>query len=114
MARVLVADNDPSALDLALLDLRLEGHTVFGVPDGPSALMMTEIVFPDVVVLDYRMPPGPTGLIVGKQLRSHYPELHVVLYTNYHDADLIRAAWESGLHFLPKGDLRRLRAAVSA
>ena len=30
MTRILVADNDPDALDLAVLDLRLEGHEVSG------------------------------------------------------------------------------------
>jgi CheY-like chemotaxis protein len=114
MARILVADNDPNALDLAMLDLRLEGHHVVGVPDGESAVTMAEKMTPDVVVLDYRMPPGPTGLVVGQRLRVQYPGLRIVLYTNYHDADLVRDVHESGLLFLPKGDLRRLRAAVSA
>lgn len=114
MARILVADNDPSALALAMLDLRLEGHTVVGATDGESALTLTTRMAPDVIVLDYRMPPGPTGLMVGKQLRTQYPELRVVLYTNYADADLVLDALESGLIFLPKGNLRRLRAAVSA
>jgi CheY-like chemotaxis protein len=114
MARILVADNDPEALDLAMLDLRLEGHTVVGAPDGETALTLVERMAPDVVVLDYRMPPGPTGLVVGTRLRVEHPELRIVLYTNYHDADLVRATRQSGITFLPKGDLRRLRAAVSA
>jgi CheY-like chemotaxis protein len=58
MARILVADNDSDALDLAMLDLRLEGHTVAGAPDGASALALVEQFLPDVVVLDYRMPPS--------------------------------------------------------
>ena len=62
MARVLIVDNDPDALDLALLDLRLEGHTVLGAPDGEIALTLIDDFGPDVVVLDYRMPPGRTGL----------------------------------------------------
>ncbi len=114
MPRILVADNDPSALELAMLDLRLEGHTVVGAAGGESALTLMESMTPDVVVLDYRMPPGPTGLTVGRQLRAQHPELRIVLYTNYHDANLVRDALVSGLLFLPKGDLRRLRAAVSA
>lgn len=114
MARILVADNDPDALDLAMLDLRLEGHIVVGAPDGETALTLVEKIAFDVVVLDYRMPPGPNGLMVGARLRVQHPELRIVLYTNYHDADLVDEALEFGLQFLPKGDLRRLRAAVSA
>jgi len=113
VARILVADNDRSALDLAMLDLRLEGHTVLGVADGESALVTVAKMAPDVVVLDYRMPPGPSGLTVARRLRALHPDLRIVLYTNYPDADLVRDALEAGVVFLAKGDIRRLRAAVA-
>ena len=62
MARIVVADNDLDALDLALTDLRLEGHEVYGALDAADAETLVGKVSPDVVVLDYRMPPGITGL----------------------------------------------------
>jgi CheY-like chemotaxis protein len=112
MARVLVADNDPEALGLALLDLELEGHTVRGAPDGDAALAALPEFLPDVVVLDYRMPPGPDGLAVARRLRAERPELRLVIYSNYQDVDLVRQATELGVPFLPKGNLLTLRAAV--
>ena len=112
MARILVADNDSDALDLAMLDLRLEGHTVAGAPDGASALALVEQFRPDVVVLDYRMPPGPSGLEVAAILRRVRPALRVVIYSNYQDVEIVRQAAELGVAFLPKGNLRTLRAAV--
>ena len=107
-----MADNDPDALELALLDLRLEGHTVLGARDGQSALDLVAEFEPDVVVLDYRMPPGPSGLAVGRQLRTQQPELRIVIYSNYQDVELVAQAAEVGIPFLPKGNLRTLRAAV--
>jgi CheY-like chemotaxis protein len=112
MARVLVADNDPDALDLALLDLRLEGHEVLGAPDATRALDMVATFDPDVVVLDHRMPPGPTGLSVALRLHADRPDLRLVIYSNYQDVELVRAATDAGIAFLPKGNLRTLRAAV--
>jgi two-component system nitrogen regulation response regulator NtrX len=112
MARVLVADNDPDALDLALLDLRLEGHEVLGAPDGDQALALIKTFDPEVVVLDHRMPPGPTGLSVALRLHADRPDLRVVIYSNYQDVELVREATEAGIPFLPKGNLRTLRAAV--
>jgi CheY-like chemotaxis protein len=112
MARVLVADNDPDALELAVLDLRLEGHVVAGAIDGQNALDLVGSFHPDVVVLDYRMPPGPTGLAVARELRTAQPELRIVIYSNYQDVDLVAKAAEFGVPFLPKGNLRTLRAAV--
>jgi len=114
VARVLVADNDAEALDLALLDLQLEGHVVQGAEDGETALRLLPDFHPDVVVLDYRMPPGRNGLAVARQLRQEHPDLALVIYSNYQDVDLVRQARELGVPFLPKGNLRTLRAAVRA
>jgi CheY-like chemotaxis protein len=112
MARILVADNDPQALELALLDLRLEGHTVLGAPDATNIQDLIAEFDPDVLVLDHRMPPGPNGLSVALRLRTERPELRVVVYSNYQDVDLVRQAGAAGVPFLPKGNLRTLRAAV--
>ena len=112
MARILVADNDPDALDLAVLDLRLEGHTVVGAPDGNTALALIDEFRPDVVVLDHRMPPGPTGLAVAIRLRAERPDLRVVIYSNYQRVELRAQAARIGVPFLAKGNLRALRAAV--
>jgi two-component system response regulator NreC len=100
VARILVADNDPDA------------HTVLGAMDGHSALELVDEFGPEVVVLDYRMPPGPTGLAVGSQLRRERPDLRVVIYSNYQSVELVTQAAQVGIAFLPKGNLRTLRAAV--
>jgi CheY-like chemotaxis protein len=110
--RVLVADNDPDALELALLDLRLEGHVVAGAPDGTSALELVDSFKPDVVVLDYRMPPGPSGLEIAARLRARHPEVRVLIYSNYQSVELVARAAAAGVAFLPKGNLRTLRSAV--
>jgi CheY-like chemotaxis protein len=111
--RVLVADNDPEALDLVVLDLRLEGHVVLGVSSGCEALTTVAKFAPDVLVLDYRMPPGPTGLDVAEFVRAARPNLSMILYTNYQDAAIARRAADLGMVFLPKGNLRGLRELVS-
>jgi CheY-like chemotaxis protein len=112
MARVLVADNDPQALELALLDLRLEGHTVLGAADAIRIHDLLDEFRPDVLVLDHRMPPGPSGLSIALRLRTERPDLRVVVYSNYQDVELVRQAHDGGVPFLPKGNLRTLRAAV--
>lgn len=113
MSVVVVAENDPDALDLALTDLRLEGHEVHGAPDAASAEALIAEIHPDTVVLDHRMPPGETGLTLAERLVVSHPELRVVLYSNYRSADLAERAEAIGVPFLAKGNLAALRAAVN-
>jgi DNA-binding NtrC family response regulator len=114
MARIVVADNDLDALDLALTDLRLEGHDVYGALDAADAEALVARVSPDVVVLDYRMPPGISGLDLAERLLIDDPALRVVIYSNYQRVELRSHAARLGVPFLAKGNLRALRAAVLA
>lgn len=113
MARVVVADNDPDALELALTDLRLEGHEVLGALDAARAEHLIRTTSPEVAVLDYRMPPGETGLDLAERLAKTHPDLYVVIYSNYQRVDIRERAAAAGVRFLAKGDLRALRAAVN-
>jgi len=111
--RVVIADNDPGALELVLTDLRLEGHEIVGVcHDGATAIELCEQLHPDVAVIDHRMPPGPHGLEVAQRLAEVAPDVRVIVFTNYQDRKLIDAVRASGATYLPKGNLRLLRRAV--
>jgi CheY-like chemotaxis protein len=110
--RIVVADNDPDALDLLDLDLGLEGHEVVGRGrSGTEAIALCEDLRPDVLVVDLRMPPGPDGLAVVSALREQ-PGLHMIIYTNYRDRDVAASAARAGAGYLLKGDLRALRRAI--
>jgi AmiR/NasT family two-component response regulator len=110
--RVVVADNDPDALDLLDLDLALEGHDIVGrARDGAQAVALCRELTPDLLVVDLRMPPGPDGLAVVSEL-SGQPGLSMIIYTNYRDAKLAAQAQRHGAAYLLKGDLRTLRTAI--
>lgn len=111
--RLVVVDNDTSALDLAVLDLGLEGHDVVAVAhDGVTALALVHEHRPDVLVVDHRMPPGPWGIEVAEEVRRSVPETQVVVYSNYESADLARRSAAIGVQLVRKGELSRLRRAV--
>lgn len=112
--RVVVVDNDADALELVVLDLRLEGHDIVGTAlDGATALDLVDSLAPDVLVVDHRMPPGPSGLEVAEIVRRDHPDVDVVLYTNYRSADIEARTASAGAIFVPKGNLRTLRRAVA-
>lgn len=110
---VVVADNDPDALELALTDLTLEGHEVHGAPHAAAAKELVDALAPDVLVLDHRMPPGPSGLELAEELVAAGTRVRIVIYSNYQSPALRARAAGIGVPFLAKGNLRTLRAAVT-
>lgn len=111
--RLVLVDNDASALELIDLDLALEGHDIVGrASQGEEALDVVADAQPDVVVVDYRMPPGIDGMEVARRIRRRWPDIRVLLYTNYVRPELVREAERIGATFLRKGDLGTLRRAI--
>jgi CheY-like chemotaxis protein len=112
--RIVVADNDPEIIDLLVDDLRAEGHDVVATAtQGDVALQLCLEHHPDVLVIDFRMPPGPNGIETATQVREQTPDVAVVLYTNYRAPDIRTNAERIGATYLLKGNLRALRRAVN-
>jgi len=111
--RIVVAENDPDALELLLVDLRFEGHDIVGTAaDGETAFELCRRLHPDVCILDFRMPPGPNGLATAARLRAAQPAMRVVIYSNYMQGWIRDQARAIGVRFLVKGNLQALRQAV--
>ena len=69
LARVLLAEDDPAALESVSRALQLEGYEVDEVRDGAEALRVAVEAMPDLLVLDVMM-PEVDGLTVCRRLRS--------------------------------------------
>jgi DNA-binding NtrC family response regulator len=110
---LVVADNDPEALDLLVTDFKLEGHDIVGTAyGGDRALELCRDLKPDALVVDFRMPPGMNGVQTAQSVHDELPEIRVILYTNYVNADVARGARKAGAILIEKGNLRALRRAV--
>ena len=80
---VLVVDDDPVNLQVAINHLMVAGHGVRTATGGPQALkIINSNEKPDLVLLDIMM-PGMTGYEVCQKLREHYTasDLPVVMLT---------------------------------
>ncbi len=109
--RILIADdNRDSAETLAAL-LRMEGHEVTSVHDGPVALSVFGDLKPDVALLDIGM-PGLTGYEVARKMRqsSLGPAIKLIAITGWgQDIDKERAyAAGFDLHLTKPVDPHRL------
>lgn len=64
MARLLVVDDDPVNLRLAITTLELAGYEVLSAGGGAEAVEMALAHAPDLVLMDVQMPgvDGPTAL----------------------------------------------------
>ena len=82
--KVFIAD-DSSAVVERLADLLKEvpGAQVVGqAGDVPDAVRGIQKMKPDALILDLQM-PGGSGLDVLRAVRKDYPQLHVLICTNY-------------------------------
>ena len=82
---VLVVEDDPEVLQVAVETLKALGYNVVTAPDGPSALSrlrrnarQIDVLFTDVV-----MPKGMSGIELARQARELRPDLHILLASGY-------------------------------
>jgi signal transduction histidine kinase/ActR/RegA family two-component response regulator len=116
--RILVVDDNQDAADSLAKLLKILGHDVRVVYDGPSAIAMSQEQGPDVVMLDIGM-PMMNGYDVARALRAAETSAVLVAVTGWgHDAAK-RQAREAGFdHHLVKpvseSELIQLLARVAA
>ena len=69
---IMVVEDDPDLLDLVTLLLRENGHMVSGASDGAEALRLVAggAIRPDILLTDYNLPSGQSGVDLLKALRQ--------------------------------------------
>jgi CheY-like chemotaxis protein len=94
---LIVDDNKDAAESMALL-LRLAGHDVRVVHDGPAALEAAASSPPEVVLLDIGLPKGMDGYDVARGLRAR-PAMRcalLIVMTGYGQEEDRRRSREAG------------------
>jgi CheY-like chemotaxis protein len=110
---IVLADNDPAIIDLVSTDLEFEGHRVVATSlTGEGAVDACDKHHPDVLVVDYRMPPGLDGLETIRRVREAGTAETCILYSNYRSQAIATVAKNIGAIYVKKGPLRTLRAAL--
>ena len=90
MATALIVDDEAVPRDALAGWLRAGGFDARTAPDALSALALMEARPADVAVLDVRL-PGPDGMWLADQLRTHFPATAIVVYAGLADLDV--ALW---------------------
>jgi two-component system response regulator NreC len=93
MARILIADDRETMRNA--LKLTIGTHPGWGVcgeaDNGREVLAKAAELQPDVVVLDFKMPPV-NGIKAGSELSASMPNMPIVMYTLYRTRELEVAA----------------------
>jgi len=86
MARILVADDEPSICEAFAALLAAEGHQSLTAANGREAVQLVRSAQPDVVFLDVRM-PGLDGISALKEIRAFDSTVPVIVMTAYGTLD---------------------------
>jgi signal transduction histidine kinase/DNA-binding response OmpR family regulator len=115
--RVLVVDDNIDAAESIAVYLRLEGHEVRTVSDGPQAVAIAQVFAPHVAVIDIGL-PGMNGYEVARRLclkGAESPALLIAL-TGYGQKEDRARSEEAGFdhHFVKPADPRIIQSAIAA
>jgi len=77
---VLVVDDNPTTIQVAMMVCQLCGHASVGARDGEEAWQALNAGPVDLVLTDLHM-PGVGGLALVRALRTHRPELPIIAVT---------------------------------
>ncbi len=101
---LLICDDHPvvrSGLH-GMLESQPDLRVVAEAADGAEAISLARQHWPDVVLMDLRM-PGVDGVTATKQIKAEHPNTDVLILTTYDtDADIVRAVSVGALGFLLK------------
>jgi DNA-binding response OmpR family regulator len=92
---ILVVDDDPNILKALQLRLKSCGFNVLTAPDGASALSLTGVMKPDLVITDIWMPVG-VGFSLAYRLKQSMPEVPFIFLTASKQTELKNMAEQVG------------------
>ena len=116
-ARILIVEDDPEVREYLALFLNEQGYNSLVAIDGPSALALLarRRAAPDLVIADYNLPNGLTGVEVSQRLRAELDlTIPVVILTGDISTSALRdIALHDCVQFSKPVKLRELSQAIA-
>jgi two-component system response regulator DegU len=110
--RVLIVDDNAEFRRLIVRVLDGIAEVAGECESGSRAVAAYDALQPDCVLMDIRM-HGIDGIEATRRIRARHPDAHIVIVTEYEDAELRRAARQAGARaYVVKDDLLPLRTML--
>jgi len=77
LPQVLIVEDEPAIAELIAVNLRHNGFTPVWAEDGVSAQRELDAALPDVILLDWMLPGGSSGLNLARKWRTDQRSKHV-------------------------------------
>lgn len=112
--KILLIDDEDSVRQMLSDFLTLKGYQTIEAPGGVKGVQMAELLKPDLILLDLKM-PEMDGIAVLKKLRHSNTQAAVVMLTGVYDEVTARQAIQLGAYeYLTKPiDLSTLENLIS-
>ena len=110
MKRILIVEDNTFFLQFLrkTLSARFPSIDILEAVNGEEALQKIKMLPPDTVFMDLRL-PGENGLELTKKIKAQYPNIVVVIITNYDLPEYREAAYQSKAdHFLSKDSFLKI------
>ncbi len=117
MANILVIEDNPDNMTLAVLLLTSAGHTVLSASDAEVGLTLAHEQLPQLILMDIQLPGmdglQATGLLKGDPATAAIPVIALTALAMKGDEERIRAAGCDGYISKPMG-IQQFLATVAA
>ncbi len=110
MKRILIVEDNAFFLQFfrETLRARFPHLELSEAANGEEAMGKIKVFQPDAIFMDLRL-PGENGLELTKKIKAEYPDIVIVIVTNYDLPEYREAAYESKAdHFVSKDSLLKI------
>ena len=114
MKRILIVEDNALFLQFLkeTLRSRFPSVDILEAANGEEAMQKIKTLPPDAIFMDLRL-PGENGLELTKKIKAKYPDIIVVIITNYDLPEYREAAYQCGAdHFLSKDSFLRMLKTI--
>ncbi|MFP3983800.1 MAG: response regulator [Desulfurivibrionaceae bacterium] len=111
MKKIMTVDDDESVQLVYKAELEELGYQVHSVFSGEKALEKLDLISPDLIILDIRM-PGMDGIDVLRRIKEQDPSLPVILSSAYPEFKQDISCWASDDYIVKSANLDALKESI--